>query len=198
MKMTRMMTVVVGLCASMAAVAAAKTGSSTNTAGDAMAQAMAKYATPGPQHKLLSKLVGNWSVTGKMWMEPGKPPIVTSSKAKIKNMGDLWIVEEVTGDFMGKPFLGHGVQGFDIAKQKYVGTWVDNFGSYIMVAEGTADAAGKVITTLSSDVDPATGKSSTTKSVTTIDSDTKHTIAMYKTGPDGKDVELMELVYTKK
>ncbi len=103
-----------------------------------------------------------------------------------------------TGDFLGKPFFGHGVQGFDIAKQKFVGTWVDNFGSYIMMSDGTADAAGKVITTMSSEIDPATGKASATKSVMTLDSDTKHTIAMYKTGADGKDIEIMELVYSKK
>src|SRR6185369_6044223 len=108
------------------------------------------------------------------------------------------VTEDVNGTFMGKPFIGHGVRGYDLAKQKFVGAWVDNFGSYIMTSEGTADATGKVITSVGDDFDPMTGKTAPSKAVMTIDSDTKHTYAMYKTGPDGKEMKIMELVYTKK
>jgi hypothetical protein len=167
-------------------------------AKDPMMEAMAKYATPGPQHKMLKSMVGSWTVSGKFWMPGGKPPVESTSNCEMKAIGDIWVTEDVSGDFMGHPFTGHGVMGYDLAKQKYVSTWVDNMGSYIMNSEGTADASGKVITSTGNDFDPMTGKTGTVKEVMTIDSDTKHTMAMYKAGPDGKEMKMMELVYTKK
>ncbi len=166
-------------------------------AKNAAADAMAKYTTPGPQHKALKSMVGSWTVSGKLWMKPGKPPMEWKSQAQVKMLGDFWLIEDVTGDFMGAPFIGHGVHGYDLTKQKYVGTWVDNYGTYIMSSEGTADASNKVITSTANDFDPMTGKSGTVKEVVSIDSDKKYTRTMFKTGPDGKDVKMMERVYTK-
>jgi hypothetical protein len=165
---------------------------------DPMMAAMAKYGTPGPQHKTLRSMVGSWNVAGKFWMDPTKPPVESTSTAEIKPLGDLWVIEDVKGDFMGKPFMGHGVHGYDLTKNKFVGSWVDNMGAWIMSSEGTADASGKVITSMGNDFDPMTGKTGTIKGVTKIDSDTKHTMSMFKTGPDGKEMKIMELVYTKK
>jgi hypothetical protein len=165
---------------------------------DPMMEAMAKNATPGPQHKMLKAWAGTWAIAGKMWMAPGKPPMESPSTAEVKVLNDLWVTEDVKGEFMGKPFVGHGVHGYDNAKQKFVGSWVDNFGSYIMTSEGTPDASGKVINSVATELDVMTGKPSTVREVMTLDSDTKHTMTMYKTGPDGKEMKIMELVYTKK
>lgn len=170
---------------------------SAEPAKNAAADAMAKYTTPGPQHKALKSMVGNWTVSGKLWMKPGKPPMEWKSQAQVRMLGNFWLIEDVTGDFMGAPFMGHGVHGYDLTKQKYVGTWVDNYGTYIMSSEGTADAANKVITSTANDFDPLTGKSGTVKEVVSIDSDKKYTRTMFKTGSDGKDVKMMERVYTK-
>jgi hypothetical protein len=48
-------------------------------------------------------------------------------------------------DDAGQAFMGHGVYGYDLAKNKYVSTWVDSMGSFVVNAEGAADATGKVI-----------------------------------------------------
>lgn len=165
---------------------------------DPMMAAMAKNATPGPQHKMMKGMVGTWAVAGKMWMEPGKPPVESTYTAEMKAVGDLWCTEDMTGTFMGKPFIGHGIHGYDNAKAKFVGVWVDNMGSWIMSSEGTADATGKIITSTGNEFDPLTGKTGVAKSVMTAESDTKHKMEMFKTGADGKEVKMMELVYTKK
>jgi hypothetical protein len=167
-------------------------------AQDPMAAAMAKYATPGPQHKMLTAMAGSWTVAGKFWMDPAKPPTESTGTCEIKPMGDLWVTQEFKGEVMGKPFLGHGIDGYDLTKNKYVGTWVDTMGTYVMNSEGTADASGKVITATANDFDPMTGKTGTVKMVTKIDSEKQHTMSMFKTMPDGKDMKMMELVYTKK
>ena len=36
------------------------------------------------------------------------------------------------------------IYGFDNAKQKHVQAWIDNFGTLIMMGEGTADEAGTI------------------------------------------------------
>ena len=165
---------------------------------DPMMAAMAKYMAPGPQHKLLQSWVGTWNVSSKFFMEPGKPPTESHGTMEVKPVGDLWITEELKADYMGKPFSGHGVDGYDLTKSKYVGTWVDSMGSYVMHAEGSADASGKVITYTANDFDPMTGKTGTVKQVTKIESDKQHTMSMWKTMPDGKETKMMEIVYTRK
>lgn len=166
---------------------------------DPMIAAMAKYMTPGPQHKMLTSMAGTWAVAGKFWQKDAtKPPMETTGTAEIKAMGDLWVTQDFSGSFMGKPFVGHGIDGYDLTKNKYVGTWVDSMGTYMMNSEGTADASGKVMTYTANDFDPMTTKTGTVKEVVKIDSDKQHTMTMYKTGADGKDVKMMELVYTRK
>src|SRR5262249_34028817 len=160
---------------------------------DPMAAAMAKYATPGPQHKMLQGMAGTWTVNAKFWMDPSKPPTEATGTAEYKPMGDLWVTEDFTGTFMGKPFVGHGIDGYDLTKNKYVGTWIDSMGSYIMNSEGSADASGKVVTYTANDFDPMTAKTGTVKEVIKMDSDKQHTMQMFKTGPDGKEMKMMEL-----
>jgi Protein of unknown function (DUF1579) len=166
-------------------------------AQDPMA-AMAKYSTAGAQHKMLRTLVGTWSCAGTWWLAPGKPPLQTTTSAEFKPIGDLWVVEDASGNFMGQPFMGHGVYGYDIAKSKYVSTWVDSMGSFIVNAEGSADATGKVISYEMNDFDPMTAKQNTMRQSMKFDSNDKHTVTMFKVGPDGKAAKIAELVYTRK
>ena len=49
---------------------------------DAMMAAWAKIAAPGPMHKEMEKMVGNWTGTSKWWMEPGAPPAESAAKAE--------------------------------------------------------------------------------------------------------------------
>src|SRR3989442_393914 len=50
----------------------------------AMMELMAKYSTPGPEHKALEQFVGTWDTTAKMWMAPGAPPQETTGTAENK------------------------------------------------------------------------------------------------------------------
>jgi hypothetical protein len=182
-------------CALLIGGAALAKGKGDNP--DPMAATM-KYATPGPEHKALHSLVGSWVVAGKFWIDPQKQPVASSGSAEVRPLGDLWVVLDFKGEFMGTPYLGHGTKGFDLTKNRYVGTWIDTMQSYVMSSEGTADATGKVITYTVNDLDPTTGKMGTVREVTKIESDSRHTVATYKKGPDGKDLKIMELVYTRK
>jgi hypothetical protein len=47
-------------------VAAPKAG------GDALADEMTRYTTPGPQHQELAELAGTWSTRTRVWENPGR------------------------------------------------------------------------------------------------------------------------------
>ena len=161
-------------------------------------EAMKKYATPGPEHQVLKQIAGTWTCSVKMWMKPGEPPQESPATEDAKMvMGDRYVIESVKGNFMGMPFEGSGVIGYDNIKKKYVGAWIDNMGTGIMTSEGNYDPAKKTFTFESTMSDPMTGKTGHSRDVLRIESETKLVREMYqKMG--GKEMKMMEITYTRK
>ena len=165
----------------------------------AMMAQMAKFMEPNENHKKLKPLVGKWDVVTKFWMAPGEKPMESKATADVKLVfGDRFIQQDFKGSMMGKPFIGRGMTGFDTAKNKYVSSWIDNGSTSMVSMEGTIDGAGKVITEIGTAFDPMTGKNKNVRYVTTIESDKKHTFESFEAGPDGKEMKVMELVYSRK
>ncbi len=162
-------------------------------------EAWQKFATPSEGHQKLAGMVGTWDAEVTSWMNPAAPP--TKSKATSVNrmvMGGRWVESKFTGDMMGMPFEGLGYDGYDNFKKKYVGTWMDNMSTAVMVTEGTYDAAGKVMTSTSTMDDIMTGKKATMRLVTTIVSADEHVFEMYGPDPTGKEVKNMEIRYKRR
>jgi hypothetical protein len=158
---------------------------------------MMKAAQPGPQHQKLKGMVGKWAVHSKMFMGP--KVMESDATAEVKSiMGDRFFVEEVTGQFMGQPWSGMGLIGFDNHKQKFEWTWIDAAGTEMMHSEGTADPTGKTITTSGESFNPMLNKVAPYRFVRHIESDNKNTLEMWAAGADGKDMKMMEIVYTRK
>jgi hypothetical protein len=159
---------------------------------------MAKYSTPGEQHKkLVDALAGKWTLASKFYMAPGKPMESTGTASAEATMGGRYVEEYITATMMGQPFSGEAHIGFDLIKKKYVWSWVDNAGTGIEYAEGSADPTGKVITFKSEEMDPQTLKAKPVKFVLRLDSDKKHSWEEYDV-VGGKDVKKFEVVYTRK
>jgi hypothetical protein len=68
----------------------------------------------------------------------------------------------------------------------------------VMVSEGTCDAAGKNCTFTGSYNDPVKQGPATMRMVSRWTSPTTETFEMYGPGPDGTEMKMMELAYTKK
>ena len=165
----------------------------------AMQEMMMKAAAPGPQHELLQKLEGEWDLVVKSSMDPSQPPSETKSSSVVRTlMGGRYSQEESTGEFEGMPFTGMGITGYDNALGKYVSIWIDNMGTGIMTSKGTADATGRVINWIGESTDPATGKPSKMRMVTRFTDDDHHTFEMYAKAPDGKEIKMMEISYTRR
>ena len=145
-----------------------KTTAPAGQQADAAAmQAMMAAMTPGEHHEHLKKLVGNHNYTMKMWMDPTAPPTESTGKRTAELLlGGRFLQEKFTGTFMGMPFEGIGLMGYDNVKKEYVGTWIDNMGTGMMTSHGQCDKTGWTMT--GEGTDPTTGKTWTSRSVVKI------------------------------
>ncbi|WP_027378657.1 DUF1579 domain-containing protein [Chryseobacterium daeguense] len=159
------------------------------------------FATPGDMHKMLAKSDGNWTGQTTMWMENGGQPMTSTTEAVNKMvLGGRYQMSEHKGNFMGMPFEGISMLGYDNAKKKFVSSWIDNMGTGIMHMEGEWNASKKSIEFKGKMTDPARPeKDCDVREVFTFVDDNHQTMEMY--GPDsktGKEFKTMEIKYTRK
>ncbi len=163
-----------------------------------MMAAWQKVASPNEHHSHLTKLVGQWKSSGKFWMQPGAAPLASEGKAKNEMiMGGRFLQSNYTGDFMGQPFMGMGLDGFDNSLGKHVGMWIDNAGTMMMSFLGECTEQGKVLTTLSEFVDPLSGNKAKMKGKVTVVNDNSYTYETWSQGPDGEYFKSMEINYSR-
>ncbi len=93
---------------------------------------------PGPEHAQLAAWVGTWNAEVECMGQVSK-----GVETCRMGLGGFWLLTDFEGEFMGAPFSGHGMTGFDPAKGKLVALWADSMGSPLSLAEGELDAAGK-------------------------------------------------------
>ncbi len=165
---------------------------------DAMMEKLKEFSTPNENHKVLGTLVGNWNNTVKSWMSPGANPEETKGTSEIDwIMGGRFIEQAVKGTFMGQPFEGIGIMGYDNEKKQYQSVWIDNMGTGITTGSGNYDPNTKTLTDQGTFSCPAEGQKSY-RGVTKIIDQDNFTYEMFMAGPDGKEFRAMEIVYTRK
>jgi hypothetical protein len=164
----------------------------------AMMEVWKQLAMPGEPHKLFASLAGSWATTTKEWMEPGKPPTESTGTAEMKMLLDgRFLQQEITGDMMGQPFSGIGINAYDNLRKKYVTTWIDTLATGIFQMEGTASADGKTITLRGSHSEPGGGKMTHRAVWKIVDSNTQ-SFDMYGTHQGGKEMKVLEITYARK
>ena len=160
---------------------------------------MQKLATPAAGHKKLDPWIGSWTSTMTMWMDPTKDPVKSEGSSELKwVLGGRHVQQTYDGQFMGGPFSGVGYTGYDNYKKKYVATWMDTASTAVLNMSGSFDKAGKVLTMTGKMDDFTTGKVTTMRTRTTMPSNDEMHWEMWSPGPDGKEVKMMEIVYTRK
>jgi hypothetical protein len=164
----------------------------------AMMEVWKQLATPGEPHKLFATLAGSWTTTTKEWMEPGKPLTESTGTAEMKMLLDgRFLYQEFSGNMMGQPFSGVGIDAYDNMTKKYMTAWMDTMGTGIFMMEGTASADGKTITLKGSHPEPGGGKMTHRAVWKIVDSNT-HTFDMYGTHHGGKETKVLEITYNRK
>jgi hypothetical protein len=165
----------------------------------AMEEMMAKMSAPGPEHARFKKMEGKWNQLVKWSMDPTQPMQESKSTAVIKTLMDgRYYQEQASGQMMNMPFSGMGITGYDKIQKKYVSIWIDNMSTGIMKSEGTASADGKTIEWTGESSDPMTGGVSKYRMVTTFINDNHYTFDMFGQMPDGKEMKMMTIDYSRK
>jgi hypothetical protein len=113
-------------------------------------------------------------------------------------MDGRYYQEQASGQMMNMPFSGMGITGYDKIQKKYVSIWIDNMGTGIMKSEGTASADGKTIEWTGESSDPMTGGVAKYRMVTTFINDNHYTFEMFGPTPDGKEMKMMTIDYSRK
>ena len=110
-----------------------------------MMEQMEKYGTPGKEHELLKRYVGEWDVDISSWQDPMAKP--EKSKGTMKNtllFEGRYLKCNFEGMMGAMKFQGLEVIGYDLFKKVYTTFWVDSWSTAFMVTTGTLDTAGKV------------------------------------------------------
>ncbi|MBA3686320.1 MAG: DUF1579 domain-containing protein [Planctomycetes bacterium] len=187
---------VIATCAFLALPLAAADDAKTMPPG--MDPAAMEMMKPGPEHQMLAKRAGTWDVACKMWMMPDAPAQESKGTAKTTVILDgRYIQDDFTGEFMGQPFKGMGLTGYDRQEKKYYSTWVDSMSTSMMQMTGTSEDNGKTVTTTGECMCPMAKEKIAFRQVEKHTSDDAFTVEMYKT-VNGKESKCMELAYTRK
>ena len=156
---------------------------------------------PLPEHKVLAEDEGTWDATIKTYAggPDAEPAVSKGSEVNEVLPGGLWVLSKFEGDFGGMKFLGRGQFGYDPAKKKYVGTWIDSMSTNLSVLEGEYDAKTKTMTFVGEGYDPGQNAKFTQKMVTTTKDDGSRAFTLYmKFEGQPAEVKFMEITYTKR
>ena len=103
---------------------------------------------PGPEegHRWLKQFVGKWETNSEASLEPDQPPLKCEGTMATRMLGEFWVVSEIEGDMMGTTVTAIQTIGYNPARKKYVGTWIDSMMNHMWQYEGTVDKSGKKLT----------------------------------------------------
>ena len=156
-----------------------------------------EYMMPGPVHEELAKSVGDWSVEGRFWMAPGGEPVTTEGTAHNELiLGGRYVLQSYEGSFMGQPFQGMMIGGYNNGTHDHFSFWIDSMGTGYTLSAGREAASGEVVMKgiMQSPQDP---HGSPYRSVVEHASENEMSIAMFAPGPDGGEFRFAELNYTR-
>ncbi len=165
----------------------------------AMMEAWQKAATPGAQHaQLVEQFVGRWDTMQTMWMDETTPPSTETGKAVgTVVLGGRQVRTDYSGQFMGQPFEGVGLGGYDNVTGKYVNHWMDNMSTGVYRSEGEYDAATRTYTYRGQMPDPMKPATSVpVREVVRIVDQDHHVMEMYETR-DGKERKTFQIEFAR-
>lgn len=163
-----------------------------------MAEAM-KAMTPGENHRRLDVLAGKWTYSLEHRMDAAsKPETMAGSSENRWILNGRFLQQEHKGQWMGQPFEGMSITGYDNMRGEYASFWLDNMGTGMMSATAQYDEAAKTINETGSYACPMTGEKNRKfrGALKFVDND-HYTYEMYGLDKDGKEFQTMKIEYTR-
>jgi Protein of unknown function (DUF1579) len=146
----------------------------------------------GPEHAKIAEMCGTWDTVMDIGGQKSNGTAIYTSICD-----GMWISSNFEGTLDGKPFQGHGVDGFDQVKKEYIGYWFDSMTSFPIVLSGNYDADGKVLTMVGTMPGPAESAQKY-RSTTEMNGPDQMTFKMYMGAPGGKENLAFTVTYTRR
>ena len=103
-----------------------------------------KYRSPGPEHELLQRFIGDWTTSTRLPMFPDGEP--TEGRTSFRWLMDgRFLISEGDTSMMGMPFQEAMLLGYDRFKMSYVATFLSSMDTAIRHAEGDLTRDGKTL-----------------------------------------------------
>ena len=167
-------------------------------AGMAALQAMAQ--DPGPEHKRLDALAGEWETVIKLWLNgPDEEAyqVVGRSNYTWKLDGRFLEVWSENPNDEGN-YFALGFIGYDVSTGVYETLWMNNQSTGMALEEGRYDPADNTIHTSGSYIDPSTGFKVLTRTEIAIAGPDSHMVSAYVTLGNGRESKQVEVICTRK
>jgi Protein of unknown function (DUF1579) len=160
-----------------------------------LAEQPSKPSSSTRDQDVLKQWVGNWEATIESTGRDGKP-VKNAAKATVRLLGQRWLITDFEGTFLGAPFIGHEVLGYDPVAKKYLLNWVDSAATSFARGNGLYDSQTKTLTLTVSGRDDSTGKMTTWRQVDTWKDADHHEWSLRTISPkDGKEQIQMTIRY---
>jgi hypothetical protein len=183
--------------AKVAAKAPAPKRKSAAASEQAMMEQWQKVMAPAAGHARLMPMVGSWKATTTVTMAPGAPDEVSAGTSVHRLvLGGRFLEQTYKGTTMGMPFEGIGYTGYDNAQQRYVGTWMDTFGTGVMRCLGVGRPTDEKIDFVAEAIEP-NGNKKVFETIVRIRNHEHHSFEMWTKGPNGKSFRMMLIEYER-
>lgn len=157
-----------------------------------------KMPEPLKEHQWLDRFVGEWESEGQCYMKPEAPEKMTGTE-ETERLGAFWTVTKGNGA-MGDMKVSYILTlGYDAAKSKYVGTWVDSMTGTLWVYEGTVSEDGNTLTLETEGPCPMHGgKVMSFKEVTEFKGPDEKVFTSSMKGADGEWTKVVSIISKRK
>lgn len=156
-------------------------------------------SAPAAEDEVLKRRIGTWDATIEIQISDGKAPVKSKGIEKDYLTPDgHWLISEFEGELFGRSFTGHAITGFDPAKNKYVGVWIDSMRRHLSLVEGEYDAKGKFFTTISQDKDDQSGRMIEMKQVTDESDPNVRIVSFPSPVMGGRSLSKMTITYVRR
>ncbi len=172
----------------------------TQPSEEEMMKRWMEVASPKAEHEMLGKLAGDWNCSMKFWMGPGAP--MQEGKGACTHSvvnGGRAVSSLFTGEMMGMPYEGHGMDGFDNFNKVYWATWTDNMTTGMMYMEGTSTDGGKTVVFNTTMDEPVMGvKDKPVRMVSKWVDENTHVLESWDEVGTPNEFKAMEITYSRK